>query len=310
MVAIARRRGVKVSTVSGVGRLSEVRAGVLALSLPALAAAPFEETNPDAGSPVVVDEPPDAGAFIDAGTFTDAGATVDPDGGSSGEPPQDAGVPPPPGQPGMACSAAAPCATGIPCGASGLCLAKLATLRDDFTTLDAGTWDIRYSNGDPATVTATNGQLHLRSLTQPGMSQLQSAGTFDFKDSSATIELISAGRQSINSLQTWISVRADQFNYVAMHVHHNNLRPARVVGDMYDDYIEVPYNATAMRWLRIRESSGRTYFEYSANGQSFTVLTSATNPINVREVRLMLESGTGANETQVSTAIYDNVNLP
>ncbi len=58
-----------------------------------------------------------------------------------------------------------------------------------------------------------------------------------------------------------------------------------------------PWNPIAHRFLRIRESSGTLYYEYSTTGAAWTTLWSNVNPFNITSVRLavyQLQSTTAA----------------
>ena len=56
----------------------------------------------------------------------------------------------------------------------------------------------------------------------------------------------------------------------------------------------IPYNAAAMQYLRIRQSGGSWYFEYSADGNTWNLLTSATDAGTVSvERRSLADRGVG-----------------
>jgi hypothetical protein len=68
------------------------------------------------------------------------------------------------------------------------------------------------------------------------------------------------------------------------------------------------YDATGMRWLRFRESSGTLYWEYAAGDSSpgtWTVLASTPNPFAVTAVTFKIAAGSNLNSTD--TARFDNV---
>ncbi|MGN6693063.1 MAG: nucleoside hydrolase [Aquihabitans sp.] len=68
------------------------------------------------------------------------------------------------------------------------------------------------------------------------------------------------------------------------------------------------YDATAMQWLRIRESGGTVFFEYAAGSTSpgpWTVLASTPRPFSLTSASLSLTAG--SNQTTTDTAVFDDV---
>jgi hypothetical protein len=68
------------------------------------------------------------------------------------------------------------------------------------------------------------------------------------------------------------------------------------------------YDATAMRWLRIRESGGTLYMEYAAGSTApgaWTVLASTPDPFPLGAVKLRIVAG--ANVAVTDVASFDNV---
>ena len=63
-----------------------------------------------------------------------------------------------------------------------------------------------------------------------------------------------------------------------------------------------------MKYLRIRESGGNTYWDYSANGIGWTNLTSASNPITV--TALYVQWGIYADEDNYTLTVDDFNILP
>lgn len=79
------------------------------------------------------------------------------------------------------------------------------------------------------------------------------------------------------------------------------------------------YSATTMKWFSIAEGVGRksgtgvtgtTYFEYSADGITWTQLTSATNPIAVTTLAVNPSLGTFSNEASSTTMKINSFNTP
>lgn len=88
------------------------------------------------------------------------------------------------------------------------------------------------------------------------------------------------------------------------------LRIESNVGFWDDNAIEIPYNATTHRWLRLRESAGTVYWDTSPDGTTWTNRRSAATPSwvvdAVDQCRLDLWAHRDAGTTDY--AAYDNVN--
>jgi hypothetical protein len=70
----------------------------------------------------------------------------------------------------------------------------------------------------------------------------------------------------------------------------------------------IPYDATAQRWWRLRESAGTTYWEYSADGMAWTELWHQADPFPPDDVYAELAAG-GEQTSGAQTARFGSVNL-
>lgn len=79
------------------------------------------------------------------------------------------------------------------------------------------------------------------------------------------------------------------------------------------------YNSSTMKWFCISEGTGRksgtgtagtTYFEYSADGKTWTLFTSLSDPITVTALLLNPSLGTYASEASSTTMLINSYNVP
>jgi hypothetical protein len=56
----------------------------------------------------------------------------------------------------------------------------------------------------------------------------------------------------------------------------------------------VVYNATSMAWMRVRETSGTSYYETSPDGATWTLQTSTATPTNMNSAKVNMFGGVGA----------------
>ncbi|MHB8879334.1 MAG: hypothetical protein ACYC8T_37035 [Myxococcaceae bacterium] len=206
------------------------------------------------------------------------------------------------------CTAGGGCASGIPCSSTGVCMTKLATFGDDFNdNLVSGRWRLVQSGG--AVVREQNAELQLfTAFTSGSYAGVTSQAPYDALASSATVELPSAGNQSLPTLQVVFAVKHSALDRVAITVEGNTLVADAVVDGGRTQLASVAYVPSLMRFLRIRESGGTTYFEYSADGGSYLPLASGANPIPLGEVYPELGAATSAPEASGTTVIFDNFN--
>jgi hypothetical protein len=114
------------------------------------------------------------------------------------------------------------------------------------------------------------------------------------------------------SKEASIAVSLDSGNNIGFNVFSDTgtLAAYKKVGGATTTLTTAPYDASSMRWLRLRESEGRVYYEYSAAvGGPWTVLVSEPNPFALSRVMLHFDAGTWAAETAPGTVAFDNFRL-
>jgi hypothetical protein len=144
--------------------------------------------------------------------------------------------------------------------------------------------------------------------TANNYSGITSNATYNLTGSSAYVRLVSAGNQSIASWQGVFMMQLDANNDIDYIVGGGNLTVQKHVAGTYTQLSTVAYNTSTMKWLRIRELSGTTFFDYSADGTTWTNWYSVANFIAVTTLVVTLEGGTFATETLVGTLVLQDFN--
>ena len=139
-------------------------------------------------------------------------------------------------------------------------------------------------------------------------SGLTSAATYSLAGSAMYVQLVNAGNQSLASWQCAIALNQNSINAIQFIVGGNNLVAQSYVAGTYTSLASVAYNASTMKWLRIREASGTTYFDYSADASTWTTLYSGADFITVTSLVVTVECGTYASETSSTTGIWQDFN--
>jgi hypothetical protein len=189
-------------------------------------------------------------------------------------------------------------------------MAAIATLQDDFEFggIDSGKWTA--TNGQ--VVVGTNLDLEISSILGGNYVSLNSITTYSLIASNTFIQLTDAGNQTITSFEVYpIYLVADANNKILLRITGNVVQAIQVVANVTSNIgSSVAYNSTTMKWFRVREAGGTTFFEYAADPTgSWTQITSVANPITLTALTVEVLVGTWQAESSTSTAKFDNINL-
>jgi hypothetical protein len=186
-------------------------------------------------------------------------------------------------------------------------MAKAHTLVDNFNddTIDATLWTVTPTGSE--TLREVNGRVEIRPLsTIAGNYAYTSVSTYDLTESQVRVELQRALRPAANT-SNYLVATVDLSNYIAIHVGNGVLRASKVVAGVFTSLRTLPYDPAAHRWLRLRESGGTTFWEFSADGASYDVLYQAADPFTLTAVKL----GFGSYQADAAPgfAVFDNFNV-
>jgi hypothetical protein len=185
---------------------------------------------------------------------------------------------------------------------------KVATLTETFDTLDPSKWTVWQEAG--YRVAAISGQLEIdqASWTSEGWGAIDSVIAYDATESEVRVQLVDAGNAATQyATLAWIKLRPDSTNSVEIGVNNGQLHAKKELQGTGSSILTVPYSPRSMQWLRLREATGMTYWEYaSAACGPWYRLYSESDPVLMTAVRL--EIGAGAWPGAVGTVLFDNVN--
>lgn len=184
--------------------------------------------------------------------------------------------------------------------------APLANFYDDFNdnSLDASKW-AEWTGGD---VSETSQTLQIQSSTSTGVYKgMSSAVRGNLVGSYVHVEVphILTG---LTSASTLLQLGPDDQHTITLYASGTTFASEYQINGVYTTPATTTYSATTHRWWRIREASGTVYYEYSANGAIWSVLTSVAAPFTLTNVRVSLFVGTEAANASTDTAIFDNLN--
>lgn len=196
------------------------------------------------------------------------------------------------------------------------------TLTDNFddNSIDGAKWTTTTSGG---VVREIGGMMELivPPLTNNAYAQLKSASTYDMADSAATVQYLKAANPSVDSsLQMYNSgTPTSRMMWLCgpttCYVQIQQAGVDKCTGATVCATVTLPTGPSPNTWLRIREASGTTYFEYSTdkttswtNAYSTTTASFATWGITTTSLTIMLEAyeyaATGAGTDYNS--VFDN----
>ena len=189
-------------------------------------------------------------------------------------------------------------------GGTVVTIQKVNLLRDlleNPVAIDAALW-VQDPNGGSITPTSTGVV-----LVTPTTTNVVSVNSLDFWDAIASrcfIELADPGADTKMAL----SLRIDANNYVAVDQDGADLIAVKCVGGTQTSLATITYNPSTMKFWSIREAGGTTFWEYSANGLTWTLLHSVASPIDLSAIkpRFSAWSESGISET----AKFRRLNFP
>jgi hypothetical protein len=193
--------------------------------------------------------------------------------------------------------------------------AKAATFQDNFntgTTYDSVKWPATYngsgialSGGQALFTPAAGASLYV------GMASMSQ--DLDFVGSSAYIQLVDVGAAAtipsieIYMLQAYIDSNNRLFWYLDASLTLSCYQV--VAGTQTRLEAGTAYNSATMKYFRIREAAGTTYFEYAADPTStWTVFHSMANVITMSALTIEVTVGHYGTETSTATVKFDNFN--
>lgn len=185
-----------------------------------------------------------------------------------------------------------------------LALQPISDFTDNFSTL-ASSWSTYGTSGN---VTSTSGQLQVVGSTTFSGRVTNVPRTL--VGSSAVVESVQQLNSGAGGTYTYFNLYRDSSNKLQFDVRGAGLLTARrTIAGTETQLASTTYNNTTHRWRRIREDSGTIYWDYSADGQTWTNFTSATVASTFAVTSMIAELGCGFTGTETGTAIWDNFNL-
>lgn len=179
---------------------------------------------------------------------------------------------------------------------------------DDFDSFNADHW----LGGAYNTAQITyGGQLHIALPSGSTNYHGLVSGYYNFTGQQVSMKLVDAGNQSLASLEVLpVQVRSsDATNSLSWVVSGNTKVAYKKVSSTQTNVYSSAYSPSSDVYFRIRERNGITYWETSADGDTWVTNHSEANPIDVTSLAFELSAGTWSSEASSSSIILDKFNM-
>ncbi len=194
-------------------------------------------------------------------------------------------------------------------------MALIETLNDDFSlsnAIDTSKWSI--FNGAGTNVFNIDNQLKMFTAVSAAGSYygITSLTTYDLTGSYFQGRLVNSGDTSIASYQTDFLIQLDSNNRAYWSRTGTTLACWKAIGGVYTQQgSSLTYDAAVHKYVRIRESSGTVYWDYSTDGSLWTNQTSiaVASLWAVTSISGQVEVGTNSSEASFTFAIWDEINI-
>jgi hypothetical protein len=186
---------------------------------------------------------------------------------------------------------------------------SMGSLIDNFddNSLDAAKW----LNLGGTNVTESGSALNIISGTTSAYFGIVTIGSqvYDLTGTSFISNVSTAGNQAIPTLEVYPNkLTVDASNDLRTMIKVGTVYAQKNVAASVTSLGSVAYNSATMKWFRVRESAGTTYWDYSLNQESWTNIVGTTNPLAVTSLYPQILAGNSATIGTSGTAIIDNVN--
>lgn len=198
-------------------------------------------------------------------------------------------------------------------------MASFSTFSDPLliSTQDTSLWAGNFGtlSWSPSGFTITN------PINYTGYGGDTSAFAYDLTGAACYCFVANVGNQSLASCES-IPMQLNNLastNKLFWYVSGGTVAAYKVVSSTQTQITSTTYNASTMKWFSIAEGAGRksgtgvsgtTYFEYSADGVTWTLFTSLANPFAVTALGVSPSLGTYANEASATTMKINSFNTP
>lgn len=179
---------------------------------------------------------------------------------------------------------------------------------DEFNALDTSKWTVVNS------ASVQSGKLTVNSVASSASdSFISSKWPYDLSDSFNKIEVVSNTGTSVSTFSFWIiledSPNLSGSNGLYLNIEGSTISAYEAISGTFTPLYSTTYDSSVHKWLRVRETSGTTFWEYSTNGTDWTTLYNKSTAITVTSLYPAFSSNNDAASSEVYGVTVDNLNI-
>lgn len=185
--------------------------------------------------------------------------------------------------------------------------AAISTLTDNFDDNSiSASWTADNSGG--GTVLETNQEIEMTSDLNGGSNYFFTATTYDLTGTQVTIKLVDAGNQALNSWAVHFFLYKSGTEALSWRINLGNIKAIYGSWATGTTGATAAYDSNVYKYLKIREASGTTYWDYSTDGLNWTNFYSIANPFAVTVLEWDAAIVSTA-EASTTTLKFDDFNI-
>lgn len=190
---------------------------------------------------------------------------------------------------------------GIPTGVTDL-------ITDDFDDNDFDT-DM-WTRTNSTNIVEVNDQLEITTNLGSGYFNVDAKDTVNLTGKIVSVKLVSTTSVEKEHYEGYpLQLAADASNKLLFLLGYNGIICIRRQGGSNTEISNVSYNSTNHKYLRIRESSGVVYFDYSADGDTWSSFGNTTVTFSLSNLSINISAGHWDTETEVSKMVIDDFTI-
>lgn len=153
------------------------------------------------------------------------------------------------------------------------------------SSLDATLWYDNTQSGGTQSVSSSAVHLTAPALTANALAEVETQNRYDLTGSYAFVKAVVTQVADANA-EAGLTVYIDEYgNQLQMTISNSNLIASYLLAGVTTTLSTTAYNSSTHAWIRIRESSGTIFWDYSSDGLNWTNLTSIATPMSITMVR-------------------------
>jgi hypothetical protein len=184
------------------------------------------------------------------------------------------------------------------------------TLYDDFSSGSLGSWWM--VTGDAGALDLSGGTLQfdlVPNVSSPTGIVVYSTNNYDLTECEVRVEAVTMPTASDNH-EAYFGVFANADNWLHFFQLNDELEVIAREGGAFTNSVFPTYVPATHRYWRIREASGKTYMETSADGSSWTTHVERNTPSFATAVDVRMGVSQDLAHDSPGIAVFDNLNIP